>query len=367
MSSTSIATSPGLLRIDLDAVARNYRRLAELAAPATCAAVVKADAYGLGVDAIATTLAGCGCRQFFVANLPEAQNLRALLPDAEIFVLSGVEPGDEAAFAPARLVPVLNSLAQIRSWVRAGNDARSSAAIQIDTGMTRLGLDSDDLEALAADSALLGQLDIAYVLTHLACADEPDHPLNEAQLARFDRLREMLPAARSCIGNSAGIFGGASSRGDMVRAGIALYGGNPFTDRPNPMETVVRLHSPILQVRELKAPTTVGYGATCELEPPARIATVGAGYADGYPRSLGNVGRAYIGGVHVPVVGRVSMDMLTVDVSDVPASELHPGALVELLGDHIAIDELAAAAGTISYEILTRLGRRWTRRYERGQ
>jgi alanine racemase len=365
MGATLTASSPGLLTVDLDAVARNYERLRKAAAPSICGAVVKADAYGLGLDAIAPVLREAGCDHFFVANLDEGRRLRRLLTDARIFVLAGAEPGEEAAVCDADLVPVLNSLPQVRGWVAAGHSTSYPVAVHLDTGMSRLGLDAQEVDALAADAGLCAQLNVELVMTHLACADEPEHPLNEQQLKRFDALRRLLPAAKTCIGNSAGIFKGARYCGDIVRAGIALYGGNPFLDRPNPMARVARLHSPILQVREFREPATVGYGATHTVTPPAKLATVGAGYADGYPRSLGNSGRAYLGGVFVPVVGRVSMDMLTIDVSEVPPSIVHPGAMVELLGEHVDIDALARAAGTISYEILTRLGARWRRRYER--
>ncbi|NIW24610.1 MAG: alanine racemase, partial [Gammaproteobacteria bacterium] len=259
-------------------------------------------------------------------------------------------------------VPVLNSLAQARRWVEHGGTQDHPVAVHIDTGMSRLGFSASEVEGLAGDADLLAQLHIGLVMTHLACADEPDNALNAAQLARFDALRALLPDIKTSVGNSAGILSGNS--GDLARAGVALYGGNPFIGRPNPMQTVARLFSPILQIREIDAPATVGYGATHRVEPPARLATVGAGYADGYPRSLGNAGSAYLGGVEVPVVGRVSMDMLTIDVSGVATDVAVPGAMVELMGDHVSIDELASVAGTISYELLTGLGRRWTRRYD---
>lgn len=366
MTATLTATSPGLLTVDLDAVAQNYRKLVECAAPGECGAVVKANAYGLGVEPISRRLHAAGCRHYFVANLAEGQQLRRLLADAAIYVFAGPEPGEERVLRDAGLVPVLNSLGQAQRWVEHGGTQDYPVAIHIDTGMSRLGLSANEAKMLAHDSSLLDQLSIAFVMTHLACADEPAHALNEEQLARFDALRALLPDARTCIGNSAAILSGVQHSGDLARAGVALYGGNPFVDRPNPMSTVVRLHSPILQVREIDGPVTVGYGATHRVEPPARLATVGAGYADGYPRSLGNAGRVYLGGVEAPVVGRVSMDMFTIDVSDIATDVAVPGAMVELMGDHIAIDELASAAGTISYELLTRLAPRWTRRYENG-
>jgi alanine racemase len=366
MNATLAATSPGLLTVDLDALEQNYGKLVELAAPGGCGAVVKADAYGLGIEPVARTLHAAGCRHFFVANLAEGRRLRELLADAVIYVFAGPEPGEERSLRDAELVPVLNSLEQAKRWVEHGGTQAAPVAMHIDTGMSRLGLSPKEVEALASNTWLLDRLRIALVMTHLACADDPGNALNEEQLKRFDALRALLPEARTCVGNSAGVITGSRYGGDLARAGVALYGGNPFIDRPNPMATVVRLHSPILQVRDIDAPVTVGYGATHRVEPPARLATVGAGYADGYPRSLGNAARAFLGGVDVPVVGRVSMDMLTIDVSNVATDLAVPGAMVELMGDHTSIDELAGAAGTISYELLTRLGQRWTRRYEAG-
>jgi alanine racemase len=229
--------------------------------------------------------------------------------------------------------------------------------------MTRLGLSRTEVDALAADRALLSALEIECVLTHLACADEPDHNLNADQLAAFASIRARLPKAKTSIGNSAGAFLGSAYHGDLVRPGIALYGGNPFAARPNPVEPVVSLRAPILQLRTLDAPATIGYGATYAATPPARIAVVGLGYADGYPRSLGNRGVASINGTRVPIVGRVSMDLLCLDVSSVPKHDLSEGMLVDMIGDGVALDEVAASAGTISYEILTRLGGHLRREY----
>jgi alanine racemase len=200
-------------------------------------------------------------------------------------------------------------------------------------------------------------------MTHLACADEPEHPLNAEQLARFDQMCALLPRVRTSIGNSAGTLTDAARRGDLVRPGIALYGGNPFSDRPNPMEAVVKLTAPILQLHDVGEPEPVGYGATYVAAPPARIAIVGIGYADGYPRNLGNVGTAAVHGTRVPVVGRVSMDLISIDVTSLPRDTVEVGAAVELIGPTVGVDEVAAAADTISYEILTGLGRRLVREY----
>jgi alanine racemase len=348
----------GQLRIDLDALARNFRLLRDRAAPAECAAVVKADAYGLGMARVARRLLREGCRRFFVANVAEARELRAVARDADIYVFEGAVEGTVEALLELGARPVLNTLEQVERW-----RGRGRALLHLDTGMNRLGLDAADVAALVARADLLAGLDLELVMTHLACADEPGHPLNRAQLERFELLRRQLPPAPTSIGNSAGTLLDAAHRGDVVRPGIALYGGSPFSDRPNPMETVVTFTGSILQLRDIDEPQTVGYGATYVAVAPARLAIVGVGYADGYPRSLGNRASAAVRGVRVPVVGRVSMDLTCVDVGGLPRAEVRVGDSVELMGPTIGVDEVAALAGTISYEILTGLGRRLGREY----
>ncbi len=353
-SSSQAAT----LRIDLDALARNYALLRARAAPAECAAVVKADAYGLGVERVVLRLLREGCKRFFVATATEAREVRAITREAEIAVFEGALPHTIAALAEINARPVLNSLEQIERW-----RGRGRALLHLDTGMNRLGLSVGDVAALAIRKDVLADVDFTFVMTHLACADEPEHPLNAEQIARFDRMRKQLPAARTSIGNSAGALLGVPYCGDLVRPGIALYGGNPFSDRPNPMEAVVTVTARILQVRDIGEPQTVGYGATYVASPPARIAVAGIGYADGYKRSLGNGGVAAVNGQRVPVVGRVSMDLLALDVGALPRGQVRVGDAVELIGPTVGIDEVAAAAGTISYEILTGFGRRLVREY----
>lgn len=351
-------TASGVLRIDLDALARNYGLLRAQAAPAECAAVVKADAYGLGMAPVARRLLRAGCRRFFVATLAEARELRALTADAEIAVLEGAVEGAVAALVELGARPVLNSLEQVRRW-----RGRGRALLHIDTGMNRLGLSAAEVAELARHREWLDGVAIDFVMTHLACADEPEHLQNRAQLALFEALRRELPSAPTSIGNSAGTLIDAVHRGDLVRPGIALYGGNPFSDRPNPMEPVVTLAGRILQIREIASPEPVGYGATYVASPPARLAVVGVGYADGYPRCLGNRAAAAVRGTRVPVVGRVSMDLVCVDVGGLPAGSVRVGDEVELMGATVGLDEVAEAAGTISYEILTGLGRRLVRHY----
>lgn len=354
------AAPPGVLRVDLDALARNYRKLRALAGAAECAAVVKADAYGLGLGPVAERLARAGCRRFFVATLREGVALRRLLADVPISVLEGPAAGAEPRFVDFGLTPVLNTVAQVEGWVRAGG---GPAALHLDTGMARLGLGAAEVEELAGRRELLRALRLDCIMTHLACADEPGHALNARQLEIFDTLRRRLPAARTSIANSAGVLLGGAYLGDLVRPGIALYGGNPRGTGPSPVEPVATLEGRILQLRDVTAATTVGYGATHRAEPPSRLAVLGVGYADGYPRCLGNRAQAAYRGLRVPVVGRVSMDLLCVDVSAVARGEISVGDYVELFGPTVALDEIAASAGTLAYEILTGLGARLERRY----
>lgn len=351
------------LIVDLDALAENYGQLKKLAAPSRCAAVVKANAYGLGVAPVAARLAAAGCDTFFVATIAEALQLRQLLGNAEIGIFDGLPEGAEACLLERGLVPVLNTRAEIERWAAAGQGTRVPAILHLDTGMTRLGLDAAEVQWLASQPALLEQLDLRYIMTHLACADEPGHPLTEQQIKRFHELRGLLPDAPTSIGNSAGLLRGATSRGDLVRPGIALYGGQALADsgfRPAP---VVRWQGRILKVRSITQATSVGYGATHEAVPPTRVATVGVGYADGYLRSLGGCGRVGIGARQAPVIGRVSMDLITVDVTGFDAAEVRVGGWVDLVGGCVTLDEVAATAGTISYELLTGMGRRAARSY----
>jgi len=351
-------TRSATLLIDLDALARNYARLCAASAPAECTAVVKADAYGLGVARVARRLLREGCKRFFVATAAEAGELRALAPGVDIYVLEGARAGEVETLAAARATPVLCSLEQVERWVGHGR-----ALLQIDTGMARLGLSSREVDELARRPELLAGIEVELVVTHLACADEPDHPLNFQQLEAFEKLRRKLPSARVSIGNSAGTLNGAAQRGDVARPGIGLYGGNPFTERPNPFEPVVTLNAPIVQIRDIDEVQTVGYGATFGVAPPARLAVVALGYADGYPRALGNRGVVAIAGRHAPVIGRVSMDLLCCDVTALPPDVVRVGAPVEALGPNVPLEDVAAAAGTIGYEILTRLSPRLKREY----
>lgn len=359
----------GILRIDLGALVANWRLLkGKLAKGATCAAVVKADAYGLGMAEVAPALYQAGCRVFFVALAEEAFALRALLPDAEIHVFSGATDASLSELLRHGIIPVLNSLPQIDA-ATAHAKARGkpvAADVHVDSGMNRLGLEASELAAIASAPARLAGLDLRLVMSHLACADEPAHPLSAQQLAAFKAARARIPAfaaAPASFANSAGIFLGADYHFDLARPGAALYGLKPHNSAPNPMAQVVRLQGKILQVRDVDTPMTVGYGAAHRVTGKARIATVGVGYADGYRQSLTNRGHAYLGDIRVPVVGRVSMDLIALDVSQVPAALAVPGAVVDLIGPHHYADALAGEAQTIGYEILTGLGRRFHRIY----
>jgi alanine racemase len=361
----------GRLTIDLGALVANWRLLAGRLAPgAACAAVVKADAYGLGALEVGPALEAAGCREFFVAHLSEAYLLLpALSSQARIYVLNGLQPGAERACADAGVTPVLNSLAQAWRWrdlaVALGHPL--PAALQVDTGMSRLGLPPADLAPLLADPSFFDHAPLALVMSHLACSDEPDRDSNDAQLAAFEALAARLPPARRSLANSGGIFLGARFDGDLARPGVCLYGAAPNPDRPNPMAPVVRLDARVIQVRDVPAGQGVGYGLAYTRKTPGQIATIAVGYADGWPRSLSNIGAAFYQGVRLPIAGRVSMDSITLDVSVLAEHGLglQLGDEVELLGPHQTLEDVAVQAGTIPYEILTSLGRRYSRTYLR--
>jgi len=348
----------GVTEVDLGALARNYAKIARAAAPGLVGAVVKADAYGLGVEAVARRLSVAGCGHFFVATPGEGIALRRILEDPEIFVFDGLCGTSREELIAAGLTPVLNSLEEIRQWGRTG-----PAAVQIDTGMSRLGLAPADVVALQGDPSAAAAVDVRYVMTHLACADEPGHPLNQKQLAQFNELRSLWPDARTSIGNSAGALLGDGFQSDLARVGIALLGGDPFLDRPSEIEPVVTVRARILQIREIGPGETIGYGASFAADAPMQIAVVGLGYADGYLRSLGNSGVAEVAGQRVPVVGRVSMDLVTLDVSSLDPGSFSEGDWATMIGGSISLEELAALAGTINYELLTSLGARLKRIY----
>jgi alanine racemase len=335
------------LRIDLSALRANYVVCRQAARPGEVGAVVKADGYGLGAATVAPTLWSAGCRDYFVANCSEGVALRGVLPDARIFVFDGAREDVLAELLGARLVPVLNDARQAALWRHQGQGR--PAALHADTGLNRLGIEA------ASVAGLTEGLTIALLMTHLACADEPGHPMNQRQLERFERVRRQLPDVPVSIGNSAGVLTGPASAGDVGRPGIALYGGNPFLGRPTPVSPVATLEGQVLQVRRVCAGESVGYGATYTASDDRDVAIVGLGYADGLPRLLSNRGMAGVDGRRCAIVGRVSMDLTAVDVT---GARVAPGDWLEFLGATILVDEVAAWAETIAYEVLTGLGRR---------
>ncbi len=372
LSSSPEDRAGALLTIDLAAVVENWRLLKRTAGP-TCdvGAVVKADAYGLGLEPIVAALKGAGCKTFYVANLNEGLALRAVLgnADARLVVMHGPNPGTEREFAAHRLIPVLSTPRQIKTWrgFAAANDVLMESIIKVDTGMNRLGLTALEFAGLMNDPDGFAGLTPLALMSHLACADTPAHPLNAVQRERFasalSTFRLKFADARGSLANSAGIFLGQGFTYDFARPGAALYGVNPLAEGASRVIPVVRLVAKILQVRRVDAATPVGYGATFRAPDGAKLATVSMGYADGLLRSWSPSGHAFIDGLKVPVAGRVSMDLTIFDVSNVPDSALGPGAVIELIGSSQSVDDVARAAGTIGYEVLTALGGRYHRRY----
>jgi alanine racemase len=359
-----------VLTINVGALRSNWAELNRASGQAECAGVIKADAYGLGLEQIARALRDEGCKTFFVATLSEAQRVRAVQPGAAIYVLDGLLPGAAPHYAGFDLRPCLGSLAEVREWAAYGQAVgrRLAAAVHIDTGMNRLGLTAGEVGQLADELHLFKDFDCTLVMSHLACADETDNPMNRRQHAAFDALRARLPAAKASLANSGGVFLGADYHYDLVRPGIALYGGRALEGRDNPMRWVVQLQARILQVRDVAAGETVGYGGTYTCHRQSRIATLACGYADGFLRAISRVGQAsgavgFLGAHPVPIVGRVSMDLITVDVTGVPDNLAQRGAWVEVLGARTTVDDLTDRAGTIGYELLTRLGKRVHRIY----
>lgn len=357
----------GRLTIDLGALAANWRALIDRVGPSVgVSAVIKADGYGLGGPIVAATLARAGCRTFFVALPDEGIAVRAAAPDAAIYVLGGLLPGTAGTFASHDLRPVLNAPAEIEEWTAARRGGvTTQAAVHIDTGMNRLGLTAAEAATLAADKARVAGLGLALVMSHLACSDEPDHAMNATQRDRFREARALFPGIPASLANSGGIFLGPDWHFDMVRPGIALYGGDIIAGVPPPSQPVVTLEARVLQVRQANVGETAGYGATRRFDRPTTLAVVGVGYADGFHRITGraNTGaaHAYIRGGMAPFAGRVSMDLLTLDVTDIPG--VQAGDWAELFGPHIRVDEAASHAGTLGYEFLTGLGKRYPRRY----
>lgn len=346
------------LTLDLDALAANYAALSRRAGDVALAPAVKADGYGLGAGRIADRLWAEGARTFYVARLSEGVALRQALRDREatIYVLDGATPGSGDTLEGAKLTPVLNSLPQIEAWNAQARAGRLRAALHVDTGMNRLGLRPEEVKVLVGAFDRLKRLDLELVISHLACADVPSHPLNQSQLERFQEAAALLPNARRSLANSAGLFLGEAYRFDQARPGISLYGGGP-EGVPHPeIRAVATVEAPILQVRVVPRGETVGYGAEWAAPDTTRVAIVAAGYADGVLRASHPNGQAWFDGARRRLLGRVSMDLIAVDITDCDAAR--PGAMIELFGPNLPIDEAAKAAGTSAYELLTRIAPR---------
>lgn len=361
-----MSTATCLLTIDLQALAENYRILKARARGAEVAGIVKANAYGLGVDKVAPVLVAEGCEQFFVATAEEGVQLRSIIGvDPVIAVLGGLPSGDLAMFTAHRLVPVLNNIADIDLWYAVGGGGPS--ILHVDTGMNRLGLSAEETRIIVDDPRRLAGMNIPLVMSHYACADEPGHPLTFLQAERFSQVRNVLatylPNARWSLANSAALFAYSDDLYDLVRPGYALYGGNPLAGQPNPMRAVASLSVRLLQTHNARQGETVGYGATYRLERDSRLGIAGIGYADGFSRGLSGEGTMFWQGQALPVLGRVSMDLTIVDLTGITGLAPQTGDMLEVLGPNQSVDMLAAQAETIGYEVLTTFGRRHARIY----
>ncbi len=355
------------LKVNLSALRRNWRLLSAISSGLACGAVVKANAYGLGVAPIVQTLYSEGCRHFFVANFSEAIQVKRLMPErVDIYVLQGCSPGMEQRFAEENLLPVIISKPMFDRWVERGQH-NARCALKVNTGMNRLGITLAELEELTADTGLLARAGVTMVMSHLACADEPGHELNRSQLRAFRQVvaavRAQIPQVVASLANSAGMLLGTDWHFDLVRPGIALYGGQCAPGFVGNLSPVVALLLPVIQVRELAAGDSLGYGCTFVADRPMRVAVVSGGYADGVLRCLSNRAVGWFDG-ELPLLGRVSMDSCFFDISHLALGAApQEGDWIELFGDHLSLDGVADAAGTISYELLTRLGDRLDRCY----
>ncbi|RCL01045.1 MAG: alanine racemase [Candidatus Tokpelaia sp. JSC188] len=356
----------GILTVDLDALRDNYCRLCVEAKPAKTAAVVKADAYGIGMAQAVPALYKAGCRLFFVAQLTEAFKLRPLLSsNVAIAILNDIQPGVEGITADAGFIPVLNSISSIEAWGTLCRKRRKKlpAMLQIDSGMCRLGLDTKEIKQLIADPKIFDLANICYILSHLACSDTCTNSMNYIQLATLKRVLKKLPATRVSFANSSAIYLGKDYRFDLVRPGIALYGIDPYGAMPSRFHPVIQLNARIIQVRSVPAGTKIGYDGTFLIKRPSRIATLAVGYADGWHRSLSNRGAAYFAAKRLPIVGRISMDSMMLDITDLGRQAPRRGDLVELIGPNQIVEDIARDADTIPYEILTSLSHRYKRYY----
>ena len=363
------AQAGGILTVDLAAIEANWRALSHRVMPAECAAVIKADGYGCGIEKVAAALAKAGCKTFFVADLAEARQVRNVAPDPAIYVLNGLLSGTAGSYADIHARPVIGSMLELAEWdaFSSANQWHGGAALHVDTGMNRLGISINEAAALAPRIRSENH-GITLLMSHLACSEQPEHPLNERQISVFREVRMLYRGIPSSLANSSGIFLGATAHCDMVRPGVALYGVNPIPGQSNPMRPVIKLQARIAQVRTVPRGETVGYDAAWTAKRTTRIAVVAVGYSDGYLRAASASDEApgadaIVAGQRCPLAGRVSMDLLAIDITDLPDNAARRGDLATLLGGEMTVDALASAAGTIGYEVLTSLGRRYHRVY----
>jgi alanine racemase len=367
----ALATATGVLTIDLDAIVANWRKLEKAAVPAECAGVIKANAYGCGVEPVARALSAAGCKTFFVATLDEAQAARAALPSsAAIYVLSGLLQNSSDSYAKIDCRPVIGDLNELAEWdvFRRRSGWSGGAAIHIDTGMNRLGLSVTEAQGLIP-RIKAGDHGITLVMSHLVSSEIINSPINSRQLGAFRQIASLFTGVPSSLSNSSGIYLGAPFQFDLVRPGAGLYGVNPTPEADNPMQPVVDLKARIVQIRSIERGDTVGYGGIWTARRTTRLAIVAAGYADGYFRAAGsNDGtrgaEVVVAGQRCPIAGRISMDLMAVDITDLPPKAARRGHMVTLIGEGITVDELAHHFGTIGYEVLTSLGARYARIYK---
>lgn len=360
----------GRITIDLEQLVHNWRNLARLVHPAQCGAVVKANAYGLGAARIIPALAQGGCHTFFIATPDEGHQARALAPGAHIFALDGLLPGSARDFASADIMPVLSTLSDVETWAKLSHmlERRLPCGVHIDSGLNRLGLTARDARRLAADVNMLAQIDVKLIVSHLACADNPADAKNRDQLLAFETLSALFRGVPRSLAASDGLMLGKAYHFDLVRPGYALYGGQASTNHPAPVAPIATVTAQVLAINDVPPGQTVGYAASWRAERPSRIATIAAGYADGVARSASwsdgaPRGHVLLAGKKVPIVGRVSMDLITVDVTDLGADAVKPGDEATLYGPGLTIEDAGFEAGTIGYEVLTRLGPRFARDY----
>jgi alanine racemase len=365
------ASATGVIIVDLGQIRANWRALAQRVAPAECAAVVKADAYGLGAAQVIPALVKEGCRTFFVATIGEAARARILAPKAAIYILDGLLPGTGPEFLAIGAIPVLASFEEVKEWeaLALARGERLPTALHVDSGLNRLGMTGVDMNAIDTEERAR-HLDVRLIVSHLACADNPGHDMNAWQRDNFDAMRRYMPNVPASLVASDGLMLGVDYHYDLVRPGYALYGGQAFQGGPAPVAPVLAVKARVLQVRVVQPSDTVGYSATWRPKGPSRIAIVAAGYDDGVARALsrgtGEDGaHVMFEGKLAPIVGRVSMDLITVDVTKLEQPPAR-GDFVDLIGPGLPIETIGAAAGTIGYEVLTRLGRRFHRLYRGG-